>query len=125
MSHPRDPDEVEKLADALAWAVLADLADRAGVPEWLGSKEDGAAVAVHHEISRDVVLPRLKALWGALEPFATYAESLPPVVPGAPRVFDDEGIALTVSVEMRDYRITFGDFRRALAALEQLAKSGR
>ena len=60
---------------------------------------------------------RADGLAKALEPFARYAESLPPVVPGHPRDIDDTGVALYCSVVMKDYKLTFGDFRRARLAL--------
>lgn len=36
---------------ALAWAILKDLSDRAGVPEWLGVESDQAAKAVAWDIA--------------------------------------------------------------------------
>jgi hypothetical protein len=60
MSHPNDPDEIEKSADALAWKVMRNFASRGGMPPWFGDEDDGATVAVHHQLSREVILPELK-----------------------------------------------------------------
>ncbi len=43
---PFDDDDL-----ALAWAILKDLSDRAGIPEWLGSDSDDAAKDVAWDIA--------------------------------------------------------------------------
>lgn len=35
----------------LAWAILKDLSDRAGIPEWLGSESDDAAKDVANDLA--------------------------------------------------------------------------
>lgn len=38
-------------AKGLAWDILSDLSDRAGIPEWLGHKSDDAAQDVANEVA--------------------------------------------------------------------------
>lgn len=61
MSHSNDPDEIEIFADALTWKVLKSISGRAGMPGWFGDESDGATVAVHRQLAREVVLPELRA----------------------------------------------------------------
>lgn len=62
MSHPNDPDEIEIQADALTWAVLKHLAIEIPDLGWLSDETDGAVVATHRPLSRDVVRPFLEGL---------------------------------------------------------------
>ncbi len=74
--------------------------------------------AGHGVHMRDLRLAKLEEV---IAPFARYARALPPIVPGATRMTDDAGIALSC----KDYNdpsgpevlITFGDLRRALKVL--------
>ena len=43
---------------ALAWAILHDLADRRGIPDWLGNKHDEAARLVHKGVSEVIAKHR-------------------------------------------------------------------
>ena len=43
---PFDDDDL-----ALAWAILKNLSDRAGVPEWLGDESDSAAKGVAWDVA--------------------------------------------------------------------------
>lgn len=50
-------------AQALAWEIMADLADRSGIPEWLSDKEDPAALLVAEEIAE--IIDRRVEQWRA------------------------------------------------------------
>jgi hypothetical protein len=52
-----DPKE---LAERIVRAVLKDLSDRAGVPEWLDPEFDETGADVARDLVRDVVLPILE-----------------------------------------------------------------
>jgi hypothetical protein len=72
------------------------------------------------EINR--LVQQLVDLRKALEPFAAFAECLPPVVEGDPRITDAEGVALNCYYLMENYSITFGHLRAAKGLLEGLKK---
>lgn len=61
----------------------------------------------------------LLALSDALAPFARYAEVLPPIIEGTPRLTDD-GPALAAQPNDQTRVITFGDLRRARAVLSNV-----
>jgi hypothetical protein len=50
----------DELAVMLAKAVLVDLSDRAGLPEWIGSQSDRDARELTRDIAIDVILPLLR-----------------------------------------------------------------
>lgn len=62
---------------------------------------------------------QLQDLRAALRPFATFAKSLPPIIPDQPRL-TDAGPAFTTSPLGKNHIITFADLRCALALLDQL-----
>ncbi len=68
------------------------------------------------------LVQQLADLRVALEPFAAFAECLPEVVEGSPRVTDSEGVALNCFYLGKNYNITFGNLRLAKALLEALKK---
>ena len=53
----------EQFASDLAWKILDDLSDRAGIPEWIGSRSDPDAVAMHRDLVREVIMPELEGLY--------------------------------------------------------------
>jgi hypothetical protein len=57
----------------------------------------------------------------ALRPFAAFAEALPPVIEGQPRL-TDSGPAFTTAPLGKNYVITFADPRNAKALLERLSE---
>lgn len=48
--------------EALAWAILEDLADRSDVPEWLGDRRDPATKDVAREIAQLIAQHRALCL---------------------------------------------------------------
>jgi hypothetical protein len=62
---------------------------------------------------------QLQDLREALKPFAVFADALPPVIPGWPRL-TDAGPAVTSSPLGKNYIITFADLRAAKALLDRL-----
>jgi hypothetical protein len=81
---------------------------------------DAVKTIAQSEINR--LVQQLVDLRGALEPFAAFAECLPPVVEGDPRITDAEGVALNCYYLMENYSITFGHLRAAKGLLEGLKK---
>jgi hypothetical protein len=81
---------------------------------------DAVKVITQSEINR--LVQQLADLREALEPFAAFAECLPEVVEGSPRVTDSEGVALNCFYLEKNYNITFGNLRQAKALLEALKK---
>jgi hypothetical protein len=61
----------------------------------------------------------LEDLRNALRPFAIFAEALPPVIDGSPRL-TDSGPAFTTAPLGKNYIITFADLRNARALLDKL-----
>jgi hypothetical protein len=90
-------------------AHLLEMVDHV-VKQRLGDAHKQADDAIAREYTRVRVLEK------ALRPFAKFAESLPPIIPGRRRLSDD-GPALSASRDGMDYQITYADFRKALEVL--------
>jgi hypothetical protein len=65
----------------------------------------------------------LATLREALEPFAEYAKSLPPVIDGKPRI-TDSGPMINTHLASGSFTLTFAHFRAALAAVASKETSG-
>lgn len=74
---------------------------------------------VIHQSELNRLVQQLHDLRRALRPFAVFAESLPRVEPGTPRI-TDSGPMIYASVVMKDYVLTYADLRRAKALLDGL-----
>lgn len=81
--------------------------------------ETGAKVISGAELAR--LCMQLVELREALHPFAVFAEALPPIIEGRPRL-TDSGPAFTTAPLGKNYIITFADLRRAKALLDRLVE---